>query len=527
MALFASSFNKPSGGNQQASFANPFSSAFAPGTAPVVDPKAGNRHNKRKRSSEASQQQQNRAAAYSDRDTVKSAQQNIEKLMKVLDKGSLDDKKGGKDKSRKKRKSVGGADGDDGAITMDELRRRLAAEESGDDASGGRDDAGPDGKQQPKKKKIKHGLDGRPILPPGVSSIAELQGKGKSPKAKTKQPQQASKPKQPQQSKKAESASTAAIEPISGEWDEDVEDEKTEVPAVTKPMTSLQSSLVNKLSSAKFRWLNEQLYTLPSTEAWDMMRKEGGSAFADYHDSHRQQTAAWPSPPLPYIVSAIRKLAEASRSGSNMIVDLGCGDASLAKELNGVDGFTVLSYDLVGDVQYLAGSEAPTESRGWVVPGDFLDSVPLPGEPGGHEHAQDGFEVKVPHGTKKKGKKNAEKPPVMTAPQVVDSVVCCLSLMGVNWVGGIYEACRILKTGGTFHVAEVTSRLISNKEFIKLVESFGFRLEEHTAPTTHFDLFRFTKTSFAPLGVVKGQWAWDARVAEGTKIMKGCVYKKR
>jgi ribosomal RNA-processing protein 8 len=36
---------------------------------------------------------------------------------------------------------------------------------------------------------------------------------------------------------------------------------------------------------------------------------------------------------------------------------------------------------------------------------------------------------------------------VMTAPQVVDSVVCCLSLMGVNWVGGIYEACRILKTG--------------------------------------------------------------------------------
>lgn len=132
-----------------------------------------------------------------------------------------------------------------------------------------------------------------------------------------------------------------------------------------------------------------------------------------------------------------------------MIVDLGCGDASLAKELNGVDGFIVLSYDLVGDVQYLGGSdeEPPSAARGWVVPGDFLDSVPLPGEPGGHEHAQDGFEVKVTQGTKKKGKKNAQKSAVMTAPQVVDSVVCCLSLMGVNWVGGIYEACRILKTG--------------------------------------------------------------------------------
>lgn len=168
-----------------------------------------------------------------------------------------------------------------------------------------------------------------------------------------------------------------------------------------------------------------------------------------YHDSHRQQTAAWPSPPLPYIVSAIRKLADASQSASNLIVDLGCGDASLAKELNGVDGFIVLSYDLVGDVQYLGGSDEqpPSAARGWVVPGDFLNSVPLPGEPGGHQRAQDGFEPQNAQGTKKKGKKNAQKPPVATAPQVVDSVVCCLSLMGVNWVGGIYEACRILKTG--------------------------------------------------------------------------------
>jgi ribosomal RNA-processing protein 8 len=31
--------------------------------------------------------------------------------------------------------------------------------------------------------------------------------------------------------------------------------------------------------------------------------------------------------------------------------------------------------------------------------------------------------------------------------EVVDVVVCCLSLMGTNWVGGIYEACRILKQG--------------------------------------------------------------------------------
>jgi ribosomal RNA-processing protein 8 len=33
------------------------------------------------------------------------------------------------------------------------------------------------------------------------------------------------------------------------------------------------------------------------------------------------------------------------------------------------------------------------------------------------------------------------------ASEIVDVVVCCLSLMGTNWIGGIYEACRILKQG--------------------------------------------------------------------------------
>ena len=78
--------------------------------------------------------------------------------------------------------------------------------------------------------------------------------------------------------------------------------------------------------------------------------------------------------------------------------------------------------------------------------------MPLPGEPGGHEYAEAGFPVaSVSEGAKKKkkkkGKKGGEEPPAVVVPHVVDTVVCCLSLMGVNWVGGIYEACRILKTG--------------------------------------------------------------------------------
>lgn len=106
-----------------------------------------------------------------------------------------------------------------------------------------------------------------------------------------------------------------------------------------------------------------------------------------------------------------------------MIADLGCGDAGLARALV-PQGKVVLSYDLVGDI----GGQRSQGSEGWVVPCDFLTGVPLPGRPG-------------PDGGKKKGKKDP------AASEIVDAVVCCLSLMGTNWVGGVCEAARILRQG--------------------------------------------------------------------------------
>lgn len=98
-----------------------------------------------------------------------------------------------------------------------------------------------------------------------------------------------------------------------------------------------------------------------------------------------------------------------------VIADLGCGDAGLARALV-PKGKVVLSYDLVGDGEGAVG-------EGWVVRADFLTHVPLPGRPGGSAVAK------------------------KAASEVVDVVVCCLSLMGTNWIGGIYEAARILKQG--------------------------------------------------------------------------------
>ena len=90
----------------------------------------------------------------------------------------------------------------------------------------------------------------------------------------------------------------------------------------------------------------------------------------------------------------------------------------------------VLSYDLVGDNG--VDEDDAKISEGWVVQADFLTHIPLPGRPGGGDEE--------PEQGKKKGKGKAGS-------EIVDVVVCCLSLMGTNWVGGIYEACRVMKQG--------------------------------------------------------------------------------
>lgn len=90
-----------------------------------------------------------------------------------------------------------------------------------------------------------------------------------------------------------------------------------------------------------------------------------------------------------------------------MIVDLGCGDAALARRLI-PKGYTVLSYDLVAGTPF-------------VVATDICSKLPLPGSEGSSDEGH-----------------------------IVDVVVCSLSLMSTNWVNCIREAARVLKTGFVF-----------------------------------------------------------------------------
>lgn len=154
-----------------------------------------------------------------------------------------------------------------------------------------------------------------------------------------------------------------------------------------------------------------------------------------------------------------------SYPAKTVIADLGCGDAALARSLV-PRGMSVLSFDLVSDDAY-------------VIQADICSHVPLPGS----EPASSGPSLEGDG----KG-------------QVVDVVVCALSLMGTNWPGCIREAWRILRPGcvtsflfpgrailncyfrGELKIAEVTSRFVSTDEFKSFISAFGFKLKSKVCP---------------------------------------------
>ncbi|KAH0840082.1 putative uracil phosphoribosyltransferase [Lanmaoa asiatica] len=198
----------------------------------------------------------------------------------------------------------------------------------------------------------------------------------------------------------------------------------------TDGLTPLQRSFKKTLDGARFRLLNETLYKSSSLEAVKMM-KEDPTIFEDYHVGFRRQVQSWPSNPVSCYISEL-----SSYPTKTVIADLGCGEAALARALL-AKNLIVLSFDLVSDGAY-------------VIEADICSQVPLPGS--------------EPH--------SAES--INGEAQIVDVVVCALSLMGTNWPKcATYEADR-----GELMIAEVASRFTSVDDFTSLINSIGFKLQK-------------------------------------------------
>ncbi|XXG99177.1 proteasome component pup2 [Hypoxylon texense] len=210
----------------------------------------------------------------------------------------------------------------------------------------------------------------------------------------------------------------------------------TPTPAGPK-LTPMQAQMREKLVSARFRHLNETLYTKPSADAFQLFA-DSPEMFQEYHEGFRRQVDIWPENPVDeYIqdiqqrgrVRAPQKSSRHARpsapnpaedgaaaplprtGGTCTIADLGCGDAKLAQALQAEKKklrLEVLSFDL-------QSGDSPLVTK--------ADVANLPLEDGS-----------------------------------VNVAVFCLALMGTNWLDFVEEAYRVLHWKGELWVAEIKSR---------------------------------------------------------------------
>ncbi|OBT75395.1 hypothetical protein VF21_05681 [Pseudogymnoascus sp. 05NY08] len=204
-------------------------------------------------------------------------------------------------------------------------------------------------------------------------------------------------------------------------------------PAKIQPkLTPLQASMRQKLVSARFRHLNQTLYTTPSAHSLSLF-SENPEMFHEYHEGFRRQVEVWPENPVDTYIAQIRtrgKVAANPRGkgehpdtgreidklplprtvGTCYIADLGCGDAKLTQALEKEKKalkVQVFSYDLQNPSPFVTKAD--------------ISNLPLEDDS-------------------------------------CDVAIFCLALMGTNWVDFIEEAYRILHWKGELWIAEIKSR---------------------------------------------------------------------
>ncbi|KAI9821293.1 MAG: 25S rRNA (adenine645-N1)-methyltransferase [Pycnora praestabilis] len=217
---------------------------------------------------------------------------------------------------------------------------------------------------------------------------------------------------------------------------------------LSSKLTPLQASMRQKLTSARFRYLNQTLYTTPSSQSLELFA-QNPEMFEEYHEGFRRQVDVWPENPVDGYIEQLKqrgalKFGTWNRQGKGKgkkapeqqikggttttasqppllpplprtdnictIADLGCGDARLAQSLQSTQKklkIQIHSYDL--------------HSPNALITACDISALPL-------------------------------------APASVDIAICCLALMGSNWISFIEEAYRILRWKGELWIAEIKSR---------------------------------------------------------------------
>lgn len=239
-----------------------------------------------------------------------------------------------------------------------------------------------------------------------------------------------------------------------------------------------------KLSGARFRWINEKLYTTTGSEALKLIADKP-DMFDAYHAGFRSQVRDWPLNPIDIYHARLADFS-ASCVAPVVVADLGCGEAMLAQRVLQVDAQSarvkVYSYDLKAANKHITACD--------------ISALPLP------------------NGS-------------------IDVAIFCLSLMGTDFLKFIQEAHRVLKPQvGKLWISEIKSRFSGSggaKDFVEALEKIGFKLVDSDARNKMFVSLDFVKGK--DKRKKERQEGVATSVAEESrkvgKLLKPCTYKKR
>lgn len=285
-----------------------------------------------------------------------------------------------------------------------------------------------------------------------------------------------------------------------------------------KTLTPLQQKMMAKLTGSRFRWINEQLYTITSDKALELM-KEQPQLFNEYHDGFRSQVTSWPENPVDVFVDQIQQrskkpvnapggLPGLQDSKKIVIADMGCGEAQLAADIN--EFFK----------KYNKRAKKYQQRKHQVHSFDLKRANP-------RITVADIRHVPLPDNS-------------------CTIVVFCLALMGTNFLDFIKEAYRILAPRGELWIAEIKSRFADEKgdEFVNALKLMGFfhkKTDNENKMFTRFEFFKppqeiieernaklERRQKFIEVETEKEQLEEKRqKIAEGKWLLKPCIYKRR
>ncbi|KAK8232710.1 putative rRNA processing protein Rrp8 [Phyllosticta capitalensis] len=221
-------------------------------------------------------------------------------------------------------------------------------------------------------------------------------------------------------------------------------------PANTK-LTPLQAKMREKLVSARFRHLNQTLYTTPSAHSLQLI-EDDPQIFNEYHAGFRAQVTTWPENPVDTFVELVKKRGAVRDSrkkpqwkGKNQGGEGGDDDDDDDEEQHQKQQqLKPLPRDFRSHVCTLADLGC----------GDAVLSSSLQPSLRKLKLAIHSFDLAAPSPLITK----ADIANLPLASGSVDVAIFCLALMGTNWPDFIDEAYRVLRWKGELWVAEIKSR---------------------------------------------------------------------